>query len=50
MSNFTNLDHFPPHFSQICQGIVDLAYLFKVPAFCFIDSLYVSSSASFGFS
>jgi hypothetical protein len=32
---------FPPHFSQICQGLVNLVYFFKEPAFCFIDSLYI---------
>jgi hypothetical protein len=30
-----------PHFSQICQGCVNLIYFFKEPAFCFIDPLYV---------
>jgi hypothetical protein len=29
-----------PHFSQICQGLVNLVYFFKEPAFC-SDSLYV---------
>jgi hypothetical protein len=28
------------HFSQVCQGSVNLVYFFKEPAFCFIDSLY----------
>jgi hypothetical protein len=29
---------FSPHFSQICQGSVNLVYLFKEPTFCVIDS------------
>jgi hypothetical protein len=40
VSDFTNLGLFPPYFSQICQGLVNLVYWFKEPAFCFIDSLY----------
>jgi hypothetical protein len=32
---------FSPHFSQVCQGSVNLIYFFKEPAFCFIDSLYL---------
>jgi hypothetical protein len=37
----TNLGLFPPHFSQICKGLIDLVYFFfKEPAFYFIDSLY----------
>jgi hypothetical protein len=40
VSDFANLGLFPPHFSQICQGPVNLVYFFKEPAFCFIDSLY----------
>jgi hypothetical protein len=39
-SDFTNLDLFPLHFSQICQGLINLVYFFKEPTFCFIDSLY----------
>jgi hypothetical protein len=34
------LDLFPPHFSQICQGLVNLIYFFEEPVFCFLDSLY----------
>jgi hypothetical protein len=30
---------FLPHFSQICQDIVNLVYFFKEPALCFIASL-----------
>jgi hypothetical protein len=30
----------PPPFSHICWGFVSLIYLFKEPAFCFIDSFY----------
>jgi hypothetical protein len=40
-SDFTNLGLFPPHFSQISQGLVNLTYFFKEPAFYFVDSLYV---------
>jgi hypothetical protein len=32
---------FSPHFSQVCQGSVDLVYFFKEPTFCFINSLQV---------
>jgi hypothetical protein len=31
---------FSLHFSQVCQGTVNLVYFFKKPAFCFIDFLY----------
>jgi hypothetical protein len=31
------------HFSQVCQGSVNLVYFFKEPAFCFIDFLYFFS-------
>jgi hypothetical protein len=34
------LDFFSPHFSQVCQGSVNLVYFFNEPAFCFIDSFY----------
>jgi hypothetical protein len=40
ISDFTDLGFFSPHFSQVCQGSVNLIYFFKEPAFCFIDSLY----------
>jgi hypothetical protein len=40
VSNFINLGLSPPHFSQICQGCVNIVYFFKEPAFCFVDSLY----------
>jgi hypothetical protein len=36
-SDFTNFGLFPPHFSKICQGLVNIVYFFKEPAFCFID-------------
>jgi hypothetical protein len=29
-----------PHFSQVCQGSVNLVYFLKEQAFCFLDSLY----------
>jgi hypothetical protein len=32
---------FSPHFSQVCQGSVNLIYFFKEPAFCFIGSLCI---------
>jgi hypothetical protein len=39
---------FSPHFSQICQGSVNLVYFFKEPAFCFIDSTqYFESICTF---
>jgi hypothetical protein len=41
VSDVANLGHFPLHFSEICKGFVNLVYFFKVPAFCFIDSLYM---------
>jgi hypothetical protein len=31
---------FPPYFSQICQGSVNLAYFFEEPGFCFIACSY----------
>jgi hypothetical protein len=37
VSGFTNLGLFLPNFSQICQGLVNLVYFFKEPAFCFVD-------------
>jgi hypothetical protein len=40
VSDFTNLVLFPPHFSQICQGLVNLVYFVKGPTSCFIDYLY----------
>jgi hypothetical protein len=40
ISNFTNFCLFPSHLSQICQGLVNLVYFFKEPAFCFVDSSY----------
>jgi hypothetical protein len=40
ISDFTDLGFFSPHFCQVCQGSVNLAYFLKEPAFCFIDSLY----------
>jgi hypothetical protein len=42
VSDFTDFGLFPPLFSQICQGFVNLVYFFKEPAFCFVDSLYGS--------
>jgi hypothetical protein len=41
ISDFTDLGFFFPHFSQVCQGSVNLVYFFKEPAFYFIVSLYV---------
>jgi hypothetical protein len=38
---FINLGLFPPQFSQVCQGFINLPYLFKEPVFGFFDSLYV---------
>jgi hypothetical protein len=38
ISNFINLHLFPHHFSQICQGFVNLIYLFEELVFCFLDS------------
>jgi hypothetical protein len=35
------LGSFPPHFSHICGGFVNLIYFFNELAFCFIGSLYV---------
>jgi hypothetical protein len=40
VSDFTTLGLFPLHFIWIFQGLVNLVYFFKEPAFCFIDSLY----------
>jgi hypothetical protein len=31
---------FPSHFSQIWQKFVNLIYLFKELAFCFVDSFF----------
>jgi hypothetical protein len=39
ISDFTDLDFFSPHFCQIFQGSLNLAYFFKNAAFCFIDCL-----------
>jgi hypothetical protein len=36
ISDFTDLGLFPPNFSQICQGFVNLVYFFKESEFCFI--------------
>jgi hypothetical protein len=38
---------FPPDFSQICQGLVNLIYFFQEPAVHFIGSLYVFFSLYF---
>jgi hypothetical protein len=48
VSDLTNLGLFSPHFSQICQGIVNLIYFLKESAFCFIDffSVYFLVSIS----
>jgi hypothetical protein len=39
VSDFTNLCLFHPHFSEIFHGLVNVVYIFKETAFCFIDSL-----------
>jgi hypothetical protein len=39
VSDFDNLGLFPPQFIQIYQGLVNLVYLFKELAFCFVNFL-----------
>jgi hypothetical protein len=38
--DFTDLGLFLPHFSQICQGLINLFYFFRELVFCFVHSLY----------
>jgi hypothetical protein len=40
ISDFTDFDFFSLHFSQVCQGSVNLVNFFKELSFCFTDSLY----------
>jgi hypothetical protein len=40
-SDFTNLGFFPPLFSLICQGLVNLVYFLSETTFYFADYLYV---------
>jgi hypothetical protein len=37
ISDFANLGLFPPHFSQIFLGLVNLASFFKEQTFCVLD-------------
>jgi hypothetical protein len=41
ISDFVILCLFFPHFRHICQRFINLIYLFKELAFCFIDLLHV---------
>jgi hypothetical protein len=52
ISNFINLDLYPPHFSQICQRFVNLVYFSKKQLFvllivCFTRSLNVALGCLF---
>jgi hypothetical protein len=49
VSDFTNIGLFPPNFTQSCQGLINIVYFFKEPAFGFIESLYFFLAFLFSF-